>query len=114
MSKLRAVYKYSIGSNETSIKLPKFSKVLDIQFQNDRPYLWAEVPVCSSESQEDVEEWARDELFPLEVEIIGTGVKKSDEFFNKYTHFKTLQHGPYVWHFYLNDSQNKFMRFGND
>lgn len=97
---MRAIHKYEIKSNVTTIKIPEASRVLDIQYQNDRPMIWVEV---------DTDKESNSELFPLDITIVGTGIENANKFFSIHTYFKTLQEGRFVWHFYLCDVNKKFL-----
>ena len=67
-----------------SVEMPFGAKILDIQFQNELLYAWAEVdPKAAPENR----------LF----RILGTGHPMPDE---ELKHIKTVQQDVYVWHIY--------------
>lgn len=86
---MKTIYKYPITSalnpvSRAMIMLPKNSKILTVQIQNNQICIWAEV---------DTEE----SLITKEFSIVGTGNP-----FPTYNviYIGTVQAHPYVWHVY--------------
>lgn len=78
---MKVIWKYKIDME--SIKVPKNSKVLCVQLQNDLPHVWMLV---------DTEE---KEFDKRQFMVIGTG----SFFHNKYMEYVcTYQEGIFVWH----------------
>jgi hypothetical protein len=80
---MKRIYKYEL--KEGSVEMPIGAKILSIQYQNNRPYIWALVDT-------DVECDFR--YFT----IVGTGedFPEADDF----TYINTIQDGPFVWHIF--------------
>jgi hypothetical protein len=92
----RQVFKYELdifATGRCSINVPKDSKVLHFDFQNDKPHVWLEVITDG------------DHFYPTEdifFSIVGTGFHVPD----KHEHIGTVQQGPYVWHLYQEFKQD--------
>lgn len=88
----RIIYKYplELGYTEQNIQIPEASQVLDIQMQGDTPVLWALVD-------------PRKQLQQMSVDIYMTGQEIDIEHWDMFEieHFKTLQIGDMVYHFFL-------------
>ena len=80
---MKRIYKYEL--KEGSVEMPIGAKILTIQTQNNRPYIWALVDI-------DVECEFRN------FAIVGTGhdFPEADDF----TYINTIQDGPFVWHIF--------------
>jgi len=79
---MKRIYKYKL---ENSVEMPIGAKILSIQMQNNRPYIWALVDT-------DVECEFR------HFEIIGTGHNFPEA--DNFTYINTFQDGPFVWHIF--------------
>jgi len=79
---MKRIYKYKL---EDSVEMPIGAKILSIQMQNNRPYIWALVDTDA-------------ECEFRHFEIIGTGhdFPEADNF----TYINTFQDGPFVWHIF--------------
>lgn len=89
----KSIYKYELnGGGSQQLLLPIGSTILDIQYQNNRLMLWAEVPTLESVDKS-----------PLIIHKVGTGHPLPSHFLTKTVYIKTLQQfdGEFVWHFYL-------------
>lgn len=81
---MKRIYKYKFEDGRP-VEMPIGAKILSIQTQNDRPYIWALVDI-------DVECEFR------YFSIVGTGhdFPEADDF----TYINTIQDGPFVWHIF--------------
>jgi hypothetical protein len=80
---MKRIYKYEF--KEGSIEMPIGAKILSIQNQDDRLYIWALV---------DTDAECEFRYFT----IVGTGhdFPEADEF----NYINTIQDGPFVWHIF--------------
>ena len=80
---MKRIYKYEL--KEGSVEMPIGAKILTIQDQNDRPYIWALVDIAA---QCEFRNFT----------IVGTGYDfpEADDF----TYINTIQDGPFVWHIF--------------
>lgn len=83
---MRTVYKYVLClTDEQFVKMPQGAKILSVQVQGDSIYMWAEVDTRGAAIGERI------------IFCCGTGNPCPPEWA---THITSVQHGPFVWHFY--------------
>jgi hypothetical protein len=80
---MKRIYKYEL--KEGSVEMPIGAKILSIQYQNNRPYIWALVDT-------DVE----CEFRYFALVATGEDFPEADDF----TYINTIQDGPFVWHIF--------------
>ena len=80
------IYKTPLATFDNRIKLPRGSKLLDVQLQNGEPYLW----YAFDAGAEDVER---------QILVFGTGQPAP---YKSLAHIATVQSGAFVWHYFEN------------
>lgn len=84
------IYKYSLKLTEQQTITASIVKVLDIQFQDDIPCLWAIVDDTETEIKSE----------PYNIVCCGTGLKLHPNFMN-YKYISTTQSYGFVWHWFI-------------
>lgn len=84
------IFKYELKMVlDQTVILPYGATILKIDFQGNKPYLWAMV-----DPEQKVT--AR-----LDIGVVGTGHEIPKMIHNKFTHFETCLVNGFVWHFFL-------------
>ncbi len=80
---MKRIYKYEL--KEGSVEMPIGAKILSIQDQNNRSYIWALVGID-----------AECEFRYFAIVCTGHDFPEADDF----TYINTIQNGPFVWHIF--------------
>jgi hypothetical protein len=83
---MKTIYKYPIpyGSTDTYTEMPNGARILAVQMQNGKPYVWAIVETTM-------------EVVGRRFVLYGTG-HALDDYYG--TYIGTFQDGPFVWHLF--------------
>lgn len=82
------IYKYELNIGENKINIPADFKILKIDQQENKIYMWAQIDTNNS-------------LTTLSVLTVGTGFSMAHDFVSQAKHIETLvMKNSFVWHFY--------------